>query len=244
MPLARRALRASPRLVPDRGLLGLTAGSVLAAMLGWLALAGASPVSALLDVDPGPYRAAGAMGRVGTVEGRAAVEEWTAGRLSERALDGSRLVLVPRSEALLGRLRMLRERALGDPDAYRTSARALAEARDSAVQALADAGALDLVRRAVTGADGRFEFRAVPAGPWLLLGEHGTAVASPRRVGPQRPRRTPRLPPPAPLVGWEAVSVWLVEISVTAGATVEIRLADRNVWMTAIREERRPGPGR
>lgn len=215
-------------------------------IVGWLALGGLGlwPPSAALAVDPVPSHQAGARPETGTVIGQVAVEEWKSGRPTERALDGARLTLLPRSEDLLARLRILRERAHGDPDAYRNSARALAEARDSAVQALVDTGARDLVRRVVTGADGRFEFREVPAGPWLLLGEHRVAVASRRPAAPPRPRSAPRFALPAPLAGWEAVSVWLMELSVRGGETLEVRLGDRNVWMTAIREERPPGPVR
>ena len=146
------------------------------------------------------------------------------------------VTLVPYSPALLARLEEVRTRARDSVGAYRASARAMRLAREAYEKALWEAGAADLVRTNVVGESGDFKIQDLPTGVWLLIATRSVFVskASPRVTGRERGTYAPALR----LTGFNAVSVWLRELTLSAGAIQEVELMDRNAWFTGIEEER------
>lgn len=193
------------------------------------------------DVRPEPYREAVRAGAVASVTGRAATEPRRPGGPAEPITQVS-VTLLPRSEALLGRLAEIRQRARSEPHVYRTSARAVVEARRALERSLAEAGDADLVRYLEVAPDGSFELDSLPAGDWIVLAQRAVFVrkGSPDLKKREREifRRQPRM------VGYYAVTVWLHELTLIGGEVARVELTDRNVWMTAIEEERVLDAGR
>ena len=85
-------------------------------------------------------------------------------------------------------------------------------------------------------ADGTFRFDDVPAGAWLVLASYSvsTDVAS-SRINPKERLLFPNI---SRLRGFQAVTVWLREVSVAGGNTVALELTDRNHWFRGVIEER------
>jgi hypothetical protein len=147
------------------------------------------------------------------------------------------VLLLPYSfafEAELDRIRGgLRESSL----AYVEAAGRLRAAREAYEHELLFAGGGELIRGEVSDAGGRFRFAEVPAGSWLILAwreiPHG---ASARRI-PGRDQgafvgNVERL-------GYVAVEYWRQRVEVRPGEASQVRLHDRNIWATLVREEQR-----
>lgn len=188
-----------------------------------------------LDVDSTPYRTAAAAGAVGAVSGRAWEERRTPDA-AEQPLAGTAVTLLPRSGVLLARLEEIRARARDAETLYRTSATAIRRAREAYEKDLWNAGAADLVRTTAVDGAGAFSVADLPAGEWMLIATRSVFVHRPSAGSNPRERKTylPRLR----LIGYNAVSVWLRELTVAAGETRVVELSDRNVWFTGIEEER------
>jgi hypothetical protein len=187
------------------------------------------------DVRVDAYRQAASAGAVGTVAGHAWEERRRPGGV-EQPLAGTVVTLVPHSPALLARLEEIRTRSRDSVSAYRGSARAVRLAREAYEKELWEAGAADLVRTSVVDGSGEFKIQDLPIGAWLLIATRSVFVdkASPRATGRERGIYAPALR----LTGFSAVSVWLREVTVSAGLIQEVELMDRNVWFTGIEEER------
>jgi hypothetical protein len=206
-----------------------------------LLLSGVLTAAQVADVRPEPYREAMRMGAVGSVTGRAMAEP-SHPRGADEPIAQVSVTLLPRSEVLLGRLAEIRRQARGNPDLYRTSARAVVEARRALERSLAEAGGADLVRYLAATPDGSFELDRLPAGDWIVLAQHALFIhkespglkKSEREIFRRRPRMT----------GYYAVRLWLLELVIVAGEVAQVELTDRNVWMTAIEEERVLDAGR
>jgi hypothetical protein len=206
-------------------------------LAGALAAAAAEP----LDIQLEPYRKAATSGQAGSVTGRAAAEPRRPGGVEEPIVPMAVTVL-PRSEALLRRLAEIRQGARRDVRRYRTSARAVVDARRGLERSLTELGNADLVRTAQAAPDGTFELEAVPAGDWILMAQHAVFV---RKESPETSRRERELFQRQPrMTGYYSVRVWLRELAVEPGGVVQVQLTDRNIWMTAIEEERVLGTGR
>lgn len=188
-----------------------------------------------LDVETGPYLKAAAAGALGAVSGRAWEERRTR-EAAEQPLAGTVVRLLPRSGVLLARLEEIRERARDSETAYRTSATTLRRAWEVFEKELWAAGVADLVRTTVVDAAGAFSVADLPAGEWMLIATRSVFVDRPSSRSNPRERKTylPRLR----LIGYQAMSVWLRELTVDAGETRVIELSDRSVWFTGIEEER------
>lgn len=188
-----------------------------------------------LDVDTAPYRKAAAAGALGAVSGRAWEERRTPDG-AEQPFAGTAVRLLPRSGVLLARLEEIRARARDSETVYRTSATAIRRAREAYEKELWNAGAADLVQATVVDGAGAFSVGDLPAGAWMLIATRSVFVDKPSPRSNPRERKTylPRLR----LIGYNAVSVWLRELTVAAGETRVVELSDRNVWFTGVEEER------
>jgi len=204
------------------------------ALAGVLALWSVAAAS-VTDVRVDAYREAASAGAVGTVTGHAREERLKPGDV-ERPLLGTVVTLVPYSPALLARFEEIRTHARDSANAYRASGRAIRLAREAYEKALWEAGAPDFVRASVVDATGGFRMEDLPAGAWLLIGTRSVVVdrASPRIAKRERETYAPALR----LRGFSTVSVWVRELTVSAGRTEDVELMDRNVWFTGIEEER------
>ena len=207
---------------------------IVRALAGVLALWSVAAAS-VTDVRVDAYREAASAGAVGTVTGHAREERLKPGDV-ERPLLGTVVTLVPYSPALLARFEEIRTRARDSANAYRASGRAIRLAREAYEKALWEAGAHDFVRASVVDATGGFRMEDLPAGAWLLIGTRSVVVdrASPRIAKRERETYAPALR----LRGFSTVSVWVRELTVSAGRTEDVELMDRNVWFTGIEEER------
>ena len=187
------------------------------------------------DVQVDAHRHAAMAGAVGTVTGHAWEERRKPDGV-EQPLGGAVVTLVPYSPALTARLEEIRTRSRVSATAYGASARAIRLAREAYEKALWEAGAADFVRTSVVDAAGGFRVEDLPAGPWLLIVTRSVRVdkASPRATKRERETYAPALR----LVGFNAVSIWVRELTVSAGRIEEVELTDRNVWFTGIEEER------
>lgn len=204
---------------------------VLAAALLFGSVAAASGADVRVDA----YRQAASAGAVGIVAGRAWEERRKPGGI-EQPLVSTVVTLVPHSPALMARLEEIRTRSRDSVSAYRASARAIRLAREAYEKELWEVGAADLVRTSVVDATGNFKIQDLPRGAWLLIATRSVFVdrASPRVTKRERGTYAPALR----LMGFNAVSVWVRELTVSAGRTQEVELMDRNVWFTGLEEER------
>ena len=103
--------------------------------------------------------------------------------------------------------------------------------------ALGHAGDLE-----VTDAAGRFRFSDVPAGRWLLIAWRDV----PHAVAGQKisKRDLGAFVGNTEIRGHAAVEYWRLAVDVRPGATTELRLHDRNVWLTVIQEDTFTPPSR
>ena len=225
------ALDPQPLADAPSGARGMSARALAAAVV----LLGSVVAAHGLDVDTAPYRKAAAAGALGAVSGRAWEERRTPDA-AEQPLAGTAVTLLPRSGVLLARLEEIRARARDSETVYRTSATTIRRAREVYEKELWEAGAADLVRTTVVDAAGAFSVADLPAGEWMLIATRSVFVHRPSSRSNPRERKTylPRLR----LIGYNAVSVWLRELTVAAGETRVVELSDRNVWFTGIEEER------
>lgn len=206
------------------------------ALAGAVALLGSVAAAHGLDVDAAPYRKAAA-GPLGAVSGRAREERRTP-HGAEQPLAGTAVTLLPRSGVLLARLEEIRARARDSETLYRTSATSIRRAREAYEKELWNASAADLVRTTVVDGAGAFSVADLPAGEWMLVATRSVFVDKRAPAASPRERKT-FLPRPR-LIGYNAVSVWLRELTVAAGQTRIVELSDRDVWFTGIEEERAP----
>jgi hypothetical protein len=188
-----------------------------------------------LDVSTEPYRQAATTGALGVVSGQAIADSLRPGG-SPQPVTEVAVTLVPRSEVLLAELERIRGRSRSEMSAYRTSARAVTDARRGYERALWDSGAVELIRATTTDPEGRFSVEGLPAGAWLLLAQR--AVFVPKGSGPMSKRDRELFDRRPQLTGYYAVTFWLREITIKAGQATDVELTDRNAWMTGIAEER------
>lgn len=203
-----------------------------------LLLAGAAEA---LDVSVEPYREARRAGALGIVAGRVAAEPRTP-RGSAQPFTGTTVRLLPRSQGLVTRLERLREASRESSEAFTAAAPAMQEAHEAYVRELVKAGAPDLTPLVLVDQDGRFMIDDVPAGAWVLIAWHSDPVdvSAPKLKTKQRELYRPQ----STLRGYQAVTVWVRQLTITEGATVTVELTDRNGWFRGVVEERETGRSR
>ncbi|HTK92033.1 MAG TPA: hypothetical protein VL948_17505 [Verrucomicrobiae bacterium] len=124
-----------------------------------------------------------------------------------------------------------------DARAYLSAAERLRTAREGLERDLAFAGGGELVLGEVTDAGGRFRFAGVPTGAWTLLAWREEPHAQSARHAPSRQLGAfVGVTQPA---GFTTVAVWRVAVDVRPGEQATIRLNDRNIWLTVVREDKR-----
>ena len=194
-----------------------------------------------LDVKIESYHEARRSGALGVVAGRVAAEPRTLGA-PPQPFTGTTVRLLPRSEALLQKLEGFRGASRDSSRAFAAAAPAMRQAYEAYERHLLEAGAPDLTPVVLVDQDGRFRIEDVPAGSWMLIAWRGVPVdvSAPALKDKQRDRYRPQ----TRLHGYQAVTVWLRELTVAAGATATVDLTDRNGWFRGVAEERVLDTGR
>jgi hypothetical protein len=210
---------------------------IVAAVLVLALAAGAEA----LDVGVAPYRQAAQTGEVGTVSGRAYAESRRPTD-APRPLTGVTVTLVPRSPALLLAFERLKEDARRSSKAFAAAAPAMRKAQESYERELVLAGAPDLAPRLAVAADGGFQVTEVPAGAWLVIAWQSTPVDVSTPKVRAREQKTYQLG--GRVTGYQAVTVWLREVTVARGETAALELTDRNEWFRGVIEEKTLDAGR
>jgi hypothetical protein len=188
-----------------------------------------------LDVSLDPYRQARQAAAVGMVAGRVYVEPSTL-RAPARPMTGTTVTLLPRSEGLWARLGRLKEQSRESSTAFTAAAPAMRKAQQAYERELLEVGAPDLTPLVMVDRDGGFKIEELPAGSWMLVAWHSspTDVSAPKTKAKERGLYLPR----TRLQGYQAVTVWLRDVTVAGGTTATVDLTDRNAWFRGVIEER------
>jgi hypothetical protein len=194
-----------------------------------------------LDVGVPAYREAAQSGAVGTVAGRAYAESRTPAG-PPQPLTGTIVTLMPRSQALLLSLERLKEDARRSSSTFVAAAPAMRRRQEAYERELLEAGAPDLAPRLAVGADGAFRVPDVPAGAWLVVAWHSVPFDVSAAKSKGRDRQLYQLGPR--MTGYQAVTIWLRELTVVPGETVSAELTDRNAWFRGVIEEKTLDAGR
>ena len=147
-------------------------------------------------------------------------------------------MLVPSDPGLEAELDRIRGALRESPRAYFGSAEQLRAAREAYERELVFAGGGELLRGEVSDAAGRFRFADVPAGSWLLLAWREVPHAVSPRHAPGREAET--FVGNTETKGYAALEYWRQAVEVRPGESTGVRLHDRNVWVTVVREDRHP----
>jgi hypothetical protein len=205
--------------------------------LGLLALS-VQPAQAL-DVLPGQYRAAAAAGAVGSVTGRV-YEERRKPDGPDQPLAGAAVTLLPRSAQFLEKLEAVKRTSRNSMNDYRAAAPAIQTLKAAYEKELWESGAVDLVMGTVVTPDGRFSVENLPAGDWLLFVT--TSAATDTKVVEPKSSKKDRgvYVPGTHLTGYQRLTIWLREITVSGGRAENVELIGRGAWFSGVVEERAP----
>jgi len=205
--------------------------------LGLLALS-VQPAQAL-DVLPGQYRAAAAAGAVGSVTGRV-YEERRKPDGPDQPLAGAAVTLLPRSAQFLEKLEAVKRTSRNSMNDYRAAVPAIQTLKAAYEKDLWESGAVDLVMGTVVAPDGRFSVENLPAGDWLLFVT--TSAATDTKVVEPKSSKKDRgiYVPGTHLTGYQRLTIWLREITVSGGRAENVELIGRGAWFSGVVEERAP----
>ncbi|MGH7305559.1 MAG: hypothetical protein ACRELZ_19930, partial [Candidatus Rokuibacteriota bacterium] len=200
------------------------------------ALGGGIPPRAA-GIDAASYRAATASGAIGGVAGRI-YEERKRPDTPDLPLTGAAVFVLPSSADVARQLEEIKRMARNSSDGYRAAAPSILAVRRAYEKKLWDSGAGDLVKSTTVDANGRFSVPDLPAGDWLLVATYSVKVDKPSAAGvtKQRGVYTPR----THLTGFQRVTFWLREVTVTGGRLENLELTDRGAWFSGVVEERAP----
>jgi hypothetical protein len=208
-------------------------GSIFVLALAWLFAGPVCPVSAAA-VDVGqliaPYLRARDDRAVGEVAGQALADP-PRPRAAAAPYTDVAVLLLPYSPSLEVELDRVKEHYRDSLDSYMGAVAEVVAARAAHEDALLWAGGGELIRGEVSDASGGVRLAQVPAGEWILLAWRD--VLHPGKAPKQNPGDFA-----VPIsTGYSVVTFWRMRLQVRAGATTEISLNDRNVWLTGIRED-------
>ena len=193
--------------------------------------AGAADISAMTA----PYLAARERRAVGAVVGRAYEEARRTGE-EPKPYAGVSVLLLPDAGGFERELTAIKAGRRESPERFLDADPKIRAARASFERALIEEGAGALLKGEMTDEGGLFRLLDVPEGTWTLLAWQETA--SRQKKLPLSRSDAARYPDRTEVLGSFTVTYWLVPIEVRAGEEAQVRLHDRNVWLTAIREDR------
>jgi hypothetical protein len=223
---------------------GTERGCAVTRRLLVLALLVASPgVVQALDVFPDHYRAAAASGSVGSVTGRV-YEERRRPEGADQPLTGAAVTMVPRSPEFLRKLEVIRATARNSVDDYRATVLALQRLKEAYEKELWQSGFPDVVVGTVVQSDGRFSLDNVPSGEWLVIVTRSVAVDTRPVDAASKKKDRGVYTPRTHLTGYQRVTIWLREVTVSSGRPETVELVERNAWFSGVVEERAPDAGR
>jgi hypothetical protein len=120
-------------------------------------------------------------------------------------------------------------------DAYVQTVSRIETARTDYERALLDAGAGELVRSGQTDAQGALRLEDLPAGDWIVLAwREGGHLTKKFRLRETESSKFPHVPSS---VTYSVVTFWRMRVAVRPGEATEVALTDRNVWLSAGRQE-------
>ena len=149
-------------------------------------------------------------------------------------LTGLTLVVLPRSDSLLGSLEALRLRSRESLAAYRSAIPEMRRTVEAALAALRGAGQGAAIRNATVDAGGRFALTDVAPGPSMLIAYRSLHVD---RGSHDTVKESGTFLPQPRLVGYDRVSVWVHALAVEPGGRAEVALTDRNAWFEGVEEQ-------
>lgn len=211
-------------------------------VIGLLLAAAIGPIRAGAG-DPGelvaPFLRARDAGALGEVRCQAWAESSRPG--GSPAPDRSvSVMLLPYSAELEAQLDAVKSGQRDSLKDFADAASRIEAARTNYESALRFAGGGELIRGDVTDDQGRIGLTSLPAGDWLLLAWKDLGHSA-KRYGLQR-GETRKYPDVPTSVDYSMVAYWRLRVTVRAKEASETTLTDRNVWITALKEERRfPG---
>ena len=203
--------------------------------LGLAVLVGAGP-GAAEDMKEliAPYLRARDGHAVGEVAGHAYGD---APRPSAPAVpyEGVSVLLLPYSAGLESELDSVKEHLRDSLGNYMRAGADVPSARTAHESALLWAGGGELIRGEVSDGQGRVRLGGLPIGEWLLLAwREETKQGRAPRLRPQETKGFREVPMST---GHSVVSYWMMRLQVRASETTAVDFNDRNVWMTAVRED-------
>lgn len=213
-----------------RRIVGAALAVAALSLVARFASAGEPDVAGLVE----PYLKARQDRLLGAVAVRAYSEPArpNAGVVTQRSVS---IALVPYSAAFEAELDAVKSGLRDSVDAYVQAVGRIEGARVDYQGGLVGAAAGDLVRSATTDLDGTARLDDLPAGEWLLLAWYEGGHSSKRfTIRDQDTKRYPNVPTN---VTYSVVTYWRTRVTVRAGETAEVAATDRNVWMTAGRQE-------
>ena len=148
---------------------------------------------------------------------------------------GVSVLLLPYSAGLESELDSVKEHLRDSLENYMRAGADVTSARTAHESALLWAGGGELIRGEVSDGQGLVRLGGLPIGEWLLLAWREEAHQG--RVSRLRPQETRGFREVPMSTGHSVVSYWLIRLQVRAGETTSVDFNDRNVWMTAVRED-------
>ena len=212
---------------------------VVAGLLA-VAITTATPAQAA-GIDAEPYRAAAASGAIGGVAGRI-YEERKRPQGPDHPLAGAAVIVLPKSADVLRKLEEIKRMARNSTDDYRAAGPSILAVRRAYEKELWDSGAVDLVKATTVDPEGRFVVADLPAGDWIVIATHSVKIDKHAATGPTKQRGV--YSQKTHLTGFQQVTVWLREVTVSTGRSENLDLTDRGVWFSGVVEERAPDAGR
>jgi hypothetical protein len=181
-----------------------------------------------------PYLKARSDGTLGAVAAKAFAEPTrpNAGPAPQPSVS---ITLLPYSAALEAELDSVKSGLRDSLDGYVHAIARIETARVDYERALLGAGAGELVRTQMTDGQGMAQLGELPVGDWLVLAwREGGHLSKRFRLRDTEASKYPNI---SSNVTYSTVTLWRTRITVRAGETVEVTMTDRNVWLTAARQE-------
>ena len=205
-------------------------------IVGALLLLAGSGYAAETDLQTlvSPYLKAQEQRTLGVVAARAYAEPTRPGA-SPTPTPAVSVMLLPYSPSLDAELQAVKAGLRDSLEAFATAVTRVETARVDYERALLAVGGGELVRTETTDDQGAARLQDLPAGEWLVLAwQEGGHLSKHFNIHGLEARQYPNMPTN---VTYSVVTYWRLRVTVHPTETVEVSLNDRNVWMTAARQE-------